>query len=80
MSGSDIKLKGRVKWFNDAKGFGFIQVEQDKGLSDIFVHYKQINKEGFRTLKEGQMVSFVKEPTQKGFAAHDVEIIHSLDV
>lgn len=47
--------KGRVKWFNDAKGYGFI--EQDSG-QDIFVHYSAIQDEGFKTLREGQEVLF----------------------
>jgi len=47
---------GRVKWFNDAKGFGFI--EQEDGGKDIFVHFSAIQDEGFKTLREGQEVSF----------------------
>jgi len=47
---------GRVKWFNDAKGFGFI--EQKDGGKDIFVHFSAIQDEGFKTLKEGDEVSF----------------------
>jgi len=47
--------RGKVKWFNDAKGFGFI--EQEEG-SDIFVHYTAINMEGFKTLSENQVVDF----------------------
>lgn len=47
--------KGRVKWFNDAKGYGFIEVE---GNRDIFVHFSAIQKEGFKTLSEGQDVEF----------------------
>ena len=47
--------RGKVKWFNDAKGFGFI--EQEEG-SDIFVHYTAINMEGFKTLTENQVVEF----------------------
>lgn len=47
---------GRVKWFNDAKGFGFI--EQENGGKDIFVHFSAIQDEGFKTLREGQEVSF----------------------
>lgn len=47
---------GRVKWFNDSKGFGFIEGEEEG--TDIFVHYSAIQDEGFKTLKEGEEVSF----------------------
>ena len=47
--------KGKVKWFNNTKGFGFIERE---GAQDIFVHYSAIKSEGYRTLKEGQLVEF----------------------
>jgi CspA family cold shock protein len=47
---------GTVKWFNDAKGFGFIERE---GGTDVFVHYSSIRGEGFRTLQEGQKVEFI---------------------
>ena len=49
------KVKGKVKWFNQRKGFGFIERE---GGSDIFVHYSDINTDGFRTLDENQEVEF----------------------
>jgi CspA family cold shock protein len=50
-----MKLTGRVKWFNDAKGYGFIEQE---GGRDIFVHYTAIQGDGFKTLTEGQKVEF----------------------
>ena len=61
--------KGTVKWFNSSKGFGFI--EQENG-NDIFVHYSAIRTEGFKTLDEGQKVSFEIVKGPKGPAADNV--------
>ena len=61
--------KGKVKWFNNAKGYGFIA--QDTG-EDVFVHYSAISGEGYRTLEEGQRVEFVVVQGQKGPQAQDV--------
>jgi CspA family cold shock protein len=61
--------EGTVKWFNDAKGFGFI--EQDGG-QDVFVHHTAIQAEGFKSLSEGERVSFEVVDGQKGPAASDV--------
>jgi len=63
---------GNVKWFNDRKGYGFI--EQEDG-SDVFVHHSGINGEGFKSLKEGDQVSFNVEQGEKGPAAVDVEVV-----
>lgn len=62
-------MLGKVKWFNNEKGYGFIQYDQ---LSDIFVHYSAIVKDGFKTLNEGSTVSFKLVETSKGLQAVDV--------
>jgi len=61
---------GTVKWFNDAKGFGFIQ--QDNGGPDVFCHHTAINMQGFRTLQEGQKVEFEVKQGPKGLQAENV--------
>ncbi len=61
--------KGTVKWFNDSKGFGFIEKE---GGGDIFVHYGDIKDEGFKSLSEGQEVSFDVAQGEKGPKAENV--------
>ena len=61
--------EGTVKWFNDAKGFGFI--EQDGG-QDVFVHHSAIKADGFKSLAEGERVSFEVVDGQKGPAAQNV--------
>ncbi len=63
---------GKVKWFNETKGFGFI--EQDQG-PDVFVHFKAINSAGFKTLAEGQRVQFSVTQGQKGPQAENVTVI-----
>lgn len=67
----DQQVTGVVKWFNDEKGFGFIQREGDK---DVFVHYTAINGSGRRTLVEGQQVTFDVTMGQKGPQAANVTI------
>ena len=63
---------GRVKWFNNAKGFGFIVCE---GKEDIFIHYSEIKVDGFKTLKENQLVKFELIETGKGYQAKNVELV-----
>lgn len=64
--------QGTVKWFNNQKGYGFIEVE---GENDVFVHYSAIQKEGFKTLEEGQKVEFeVIEGNRGPQAANVIEI------
>ncbi len=66
---------GTVKWFNDSKGFGFIKLETD--ASDVFVHYSQIQGDGFRTLEEGQSVEFELRDGPKGRFAQAVTKVTS---
>lgn len=65
------RQSGTVKWFNDAKGFGFIT--QANGGPDLFVHFRSIQGQGFKSLKEGQAVTFVVTQGQKGLQADQVE-------
>ncbi|BDX04100.1 cold-shock protein [Marinomonas pontica] len=65
------RLTGKVKWFNDAKGVGFIKREED---SDVFVHYKSIACDGHKSLRKGQSVSFFLSTTDFGLQAMDVQL------
>jgi CspA family cold shock protein len=67
MSGE--RVAGTVKWFNDSKGFGFIEQE---GGSDVFVHHSAIQAEGFKSLKEGQSVTMEIVEGEKGLQAENV--------
>tara|TARA_R110000787_G_scaffold78941_13_gene172447 strand:- start:262 stop:474 length:213 start_codon:yes stop_codon:yes gene_type:complete len=64
---------GVVKWFNDAKGFGFITPEG--GGEDLFAHFKEIQGTGFKTLKEGQRVEYVAARGQKGMQATQIKAL-----
>lgn len=65
-------MNGTVKWFNAEKGFGFITGEDGQ---DVFAHFSQINVEGFKTLEEGQKVSFDVTQGQKGPQAENITVI-----
>ncbi|PRY99102.1 putative cold-shock DNA-binding protein [Jezberella montanilacus] len=69
-SGSGVKESGTVKWFNDAKGFGF--VTPDNGGEDLFAHFSAIQMNGFKTLKEGQKVLFEITQGPKGKQATNI--------
>jgi CspA family cold shock protein len=66
------KVQGTVKWFNEDKGFGFI--EQQSG-PDVFAHFRAIQSDGFKTLKEGQQVEFTIGQGQKGPQAENITVI-----
>ncbi|HOK22459.1 MAG TPA: cold-shock protein [Candidatus Hydrothermia bacterium] len=68
---SEGKKYGRVKWFDSRKGYGFIQLEDGSG--DVFVHFSDIDGEGYKTLEEGQRVKFDVEKTSKGPKAVHIE-------
>ena len=65
-------VTGTVKWFNDAKGFGFITPE--KGGDDVFAHFSQIQVEGFKSLQEGQQVIFEVSQGLKGMQATNIQL------
>ena len=65
-------MRGRVKWFNNEKGYGFIEYKDNE---DIFVHYSAISQEGYKSLSEGQYVEFNLIETPKGYQALDVVVV-----
>lgn len=65
-------MVGRVKWFNNDKGYGFIDFKENE---DIFVHYSAIDIEGYKTLSEGQLVEFKLIETSKGYQAINVRLV-----
>ena len=62
-------MQGKVKWFNNEKGYGFIEYKDNE---DIFVHYSQIREDGYRSLEEGQEVKFDLTETERGLQARNV--------
>lgn len=70
MENSENRVFGTVKWFNDAKGYGFIAREDSE--EDVFVHFSAISADGFRSLHEGERVEFSIEQGQKGLSASNV--------
>jgi CspA family cold shock protein len=69
MPGSEMRFKGKVKWFNNTKGFGFINRDGDADKEDLFAHYSAILMDGYKTLKAGQAVSFSMIQGPKGVHA-----------
>lgn len=67
-----FSVRGTVKWFNNEKGYGFIECED---LEDIFVHYSSILKDGYKTLNEGDIVDFKLIETAKGLQANEVSTV-----
>ncbi len=65
-------MVGRVKWFNNDKGYGFIEYKENE---DVFVHYSAIELEGYKTLSEGQLVEFRLVETSKGYQALNVKLV-----
>ena len=65
-------MKGRIKWFNNDKGYGFIDYKEGE---DIFVHYSAIRQDGYKTLNEGDYVEFSLIETNKGYQALDVSVV-----
>ncbi len=64
-------MKGKVKWFNESKGYGFI--EKEDGSGDVFVHFSSIQSEGFKTLHEGEVVEFDIVDSDKGPKATNIK-------
>ncbi len=65
-------MRGKVKWFNNEKGYGFIEYKENE---DIFVHYSAISQDGYKSLSEGQFVKFDLVETSKGYQALDVVVV-----
>lgn len=72
-TGAPTMARGTVKWFNNDKGYGFIS--EDGGGADVFVHYSEIDGDGFRSLDEGQQVEFEIGQGRKGLQASAVRVV-----
>lgn len=70
--------QGKVKWFNNAKGFGFVVPEGSK--EEVFAHYSQIQMDGYKTLKTGQVVEFELISSEKGKQAQNIQRVKSVSV
>jgi len=68
-------MKGRVKWFNKEKGYGFIKIDEE---DDIFIHYSNINMPGYKVLNQDQLVEFDLIKTDKGNQAKNIKILEEL--
>jgi len=73
----NARKTGTVKWFSDAKGYGFITCDAEGGEAayDVFIHFSAIEGDGFRSLRDGQRVEFDVEQTEKGLQATHVRVI-----
>ncbi len=67
------RIKGRVKWFNEDKGYGFI--ERDDGGDDVFLHFSALKMQGFKTIADDTAVEFEVEENDRGLAATNVELL-----
>ncbi|SFW48617.1 cold shock domain-containing protein CspD [Pseudomonas sp. NFACC04-2] len=75
---SVVKMKGKVKWFNNAKGYGFILAD-GKDMGDLFAHFSAIEMDGYKTLKAGQPVTFNVIQGPKGLHAVNIKVVLAED-
>ena len=68
------RVNGKVKWFSNERGYGFLTVDEDEEKQEYFVHFSSIAMEGYKTLKAGQPVTFELKDTDKGIQATNVEL------
>lgn len=69
------RVTGKVKWFSNERGYGFLLVDGDETKNEYFVHFSSITMEGYKTLKAGQPVTFELKDTDKGVQAANVELV-----